>query len=499
MTNKDNLSIDPNITLNKKLSKNLLKLKKLKIKEEVKKLKEEHTYERYVLSGKYTDRISNLKNSYIYGVISQDSYNEQVELLQKEKVSKMDEIDQLYKEKIQEAEKIELDINTVKKEELTLVDSSYRLHLFFNSIFSALKNKTFLYILKRIFSSLITLSLIIFFIIVLISLIPDESFYDVGQYSKIRNSSLANSEQLAESYKVSQLYQFGRVTITGRRISVFEQYFQFIYKLLPIPKTIYKATNIYTYQPEQPQTVFIYFGKSINQGKYVVDLIKERALVSIIISISTLILNYIIAYPLGIAMSRKPGSLIDKLGNIFIVINYAIPALVFYLFMNRLFGIGIGSINFGFTYDASTLERQIMTLIPPIFCITFLSIPGTTIWVRRFMVDQLSSDYVKFAQSKGLSSNRVLYTHVLRNAIVPLVRSIPAAVIFAFVGSYFVESIWNIPGTGLLLVSALSISQPDINVILSLTTIYAALGMLSLILGDIATIIADPRIKLRRE
>lgn len=499
MNNNNNLSIEPNINLNKRLTKNLKKLNKAKIREEVKKLKEENEYERYVLSGQYTDKINNLKNSFEYGIISKNTYDKEITLLLKEKFDKMAEIDLIYKEKIQEAEKFELDITHVKKEELTLVDSSYRMHLFFNNIFSALKNKTFTYILRRIFSALITLSLIIFFIIVLMSFIPDEQFYDIAQYSKLKNSSAANAEQIAENYRIAELAQVGRVTLSGKRINVFLQYFDFIYKVLPIPKTIYEATNVYTYEPEQPRIVLTYFGKSFKQGRYIVDLIKERAGVSFIISISTLLLNYLIAYPLGIAMSRKPGGLIDKLGNFFIVLNYAIPGLVFYLFMNRLFGIGIGSINFGFTYDGSSLERQIMTLIPPIFCITFLSIPGTTIWVRRFMVDQLSSDYVKFARSKGLSSNRVLYTHVLRNAVVPLVRSIPGAVIFAFVGSYFVESIWNIPGTGLLLVSALTVNNPDVNVILSLTTIYATLGMLSLILGDMATIFADPRIKLRRE
>lgn len=499
MKDNQNLSIKQDQTNNKRLLKNLKKLNKQKNKEEVKRLKEENEYERYVISGSYTDKINNLKNSFIYGIITENEYNQQVEVLQKEKIQKMQDIDLDYQNKIQEAEKVELSIEQVNIIELTTVDSLYRFGMFFNNIFSALKNKTFIYILRRFLSSLITLSLIIFFIILLLSFIPDESFYSFSEYSKLKNSSLSNSEQLAEKFKVAELYRYGRMTLEGRRIGVFEQFFRFIYNILPIPKTIYTAIDNTTQELIQPETKFIYFGKSIKEAKLVTQLIQERALVSFVISISTLILNYLIAYPLGIAMSRKPGSLIDKIGNIFIVLNYAIPGLVFYLFMNRLFGIGIGGISFGFIYDSSSLARKAITLIPPIFCITFLSIPGTAIWVRRFMVDQLNSDYVKFAQSKGLSSNRVLYTHVLRNAIVPLVRSIPGSVIFAFVGSYFVESIWNIPGTGLLLISAMSISNPDVNVILSLTTIYAGLGMFALILGDIATIIADPRIKLRRE
>ena len=113
------------------------------------------------------------------------------------------------------------------------------------------------------------------------------------------------------------------------------------------------------------------------------------------------------------------------------------------------------------------------------------------------MVDELSSDYVKFARSKGLSENRIMYTHVLRNAIVPLVRNIPATFVGAIIGSYFVEAIWKIPGTGALLINGLQ--KIDVPVIQGLTVIYALLGMISFLLGDIITVFFDPRIKLTED
>ena len=87
-----------------------------------------------------------------------------------------------------------------------------------------------------------------------------------------------------------------------------------------------------------------------------------------------------------------------------------------------------------------------------------------------------------------------MYTHVLRNACVPLVRGIPGTLLGAFVGSYFIETIWTIPGTGRLLTSGLQ--GFDVPVIQGLTILYAAISMLSFLLGDIVTVFFDPRIRI---
>ena len=113
------------------------------------------------------------------------------------------------------------------------------------------------------------------------------------------------------------------------------------------------------------------------------------------------------------------------------------------------------------------------------------------------MIDELSSDYVKFARSKGLSENRILYTHVLRNAAVPLIRNIPAVFIGSIMGSYYVEAIWGIPGTGGTLITG--VQNLDVAIVQGLTIIYALLGMLSFLLGDVITVFFDPRIKLTGE
>ena len=234
--------------------------------------------------------------------------------------------------------------------------------------------------------------------------------------------------------------------------------------------------------------------RSVHQSEFVTDIIKNRMGISFTISIISVFFTYLVGFPLGIAMAKKPGGVVDKIGTAFIVLNYAIPALVFYLFVNKWAGNKNGFFGWA-QFDYVYIEGDPRTLIVPIFCIFFLSLPGLIIWVRRFMVDELNSDYVKFARSKGLSENRIMYFHVLRNASVPLIRNLPATLLGAIIGSYFVEEIWSIPGTGRELIRALQ-GIPDVPAIQGLTVLYASISMLAFMLGDIITVFFDPRIRL---
>lgn len=356
----------------------------------------------------------------------------------------------------------------------------------------ALSNPTFLYIVKRILSSLLTLLLLISVVTALIRLMPDTKFYDVQMYNKIRG----NNPEVAETWKNHQLYLYGIRDLDGNPRSVFTSIFTYIYWLLPIPKVVPTAWKDWTCEILiDPFVGGTYFGKSISYNVPVTTLLTSRMGISMAISLTSTFLAYLISVPFGIAMAKKPGGTADKIGNIFVVLNYAIPAIVFYLIMQLWFGQVDGFwgwANFGLSY---TPERW-WGLIPPIACVVFLSIPGISIWVRRYMVDELSSDYVKFARSKGLSERTIMYRHVLRNACVPLIRNLPAVFIGSIVGSYYIESIWAIPGTGALLTRALQQANPDTQLIQGLTIIYAAMSMLSFLLGDIITIFFDPRIKL---
>ncbi len=365
---------------------------------------------------------------------------------------------------------------------------------FLKGVSEALKNKTFHYILRRILSSLFTLVLIVAVVTALIRLLPDTKFYDVKEFKSI---SQKVGKAAAENYMNRSLYLAGRRDIHGNEIPVIQSIFEYIYWILPIPKDIPIKWNSNYTQVIEYAHFLTYFGKSQNLSgnPFITDLLVSRMGISFAISIICTLLTYLFGIPLGIAMAKKPGGTVDKIGNIFIVLNWAIPGLVFYLLMNSIMGRNdsiFGWGHFGFFYDS----KKWWTLVPPIFCVVFLGIPGLSIWVRRYMVDELSSDYVKFARSKGLSENIIMYKHVFRNAVIPLVRGLPATFIGAIIGSYYIEYIWTIPGTGILLIQGLQGSTPDVQLVQGLTVIYAALSMISFLLGDLVTVFFDPRIKL---
>ena len=95
-------------------------------------------------------------------------------------------------------------------------------------------------------------------------------------------------------------------------------------------------------------------------------------------------------------------------------------------------------------------------MLPLILTMGFTGMAGIGLWVRRYMVDEFNSDYVKFARSKGLSEGRILSVHILRNAVVPLVRTFPSAVIGALFGSYYLENIYSINGIGGAVMTAIN-------------------------------------------
>ena len=124
------------------------------------------------------------------------------------------------------------------------------------------------------------------------------------------------------------------------------------------------------------------------------------------------------------------------------------------------------------------------------------NIAAYAMWMRRYMVDEMNSDYVKLARAKGVSEKNIMVHHVLRNAFVPMAQYLPASILYTIAGSIYIESLYSIPGMGGLLVEA--IQRQDNPLVQGLVIIYSSLGILGLVLGDIAMSITDPRIKLQR-
>lgn len=350
------------------------------------------------------------------------------------------------------------------------------------SIINFFKKPMVKYIFVRLFNSIITLFLIVAAVFLLMRLIPESRYID---YETINRQPPQIRERLIQA----ELERIGRDKPALVQLG---DYFKWI---LPFEDTVCVDTAYTpgTYEPicEEYATYRIYFGTSItySPGREVMPLILERFPISFMISILALIITYIVSLPLGVYMAKNKGGWVDRIGNGYIVLTSAVPALVFY-YLWQILGMRVGLSGFFDIYDVTSW-------IMPVWAIAFLSIAGQTLWVRRFMVDEMNADYVKFSRSTGISEQSIMFKHVLRNAIVPLIRRIPSALIFAVVGSYFVESLWNIGGSGTLFIDALQ-NKPDTVLVQALTIVYSSMSIIANLLGDIITVFFDPRISLTK-
>ena len=130
--------------------------------------------------------------------------------------------------------------------------------------------------------------------------------------------------------------------------------------------------------------------------------------------------------------------------------------------------------------------------ILPIVSLALPSVANLMKWLRRYMIDQMNSDYVKFARSGGLSEGEIFRKHILKNAIIPLVHGIPGTILGAITGAIITERVYVVPGAGNLLTKA--INMYDNGVIVGVTLFYGLLSITSMILGDILMSLVDPRI-----
>ncbi|SFD01575.1 ABC transporter permease [Butyrivibrio sp. YAB3001] len=213
---------------------------------------------------------------------------------------------------------------------------------------------------------------------------------------------------------------------------------------------------------------------------------KSKMGYSFTIGIIAVFLSYLIGIPMGIAMAKNKDKLIDKIGTVYIVFIIAVPSLA-YIFLFKAIG---GKLGLPTTFDMESSSKLIYVL--PIISLSLQSIGALMRWLRRYMIDQMNSDYVKFARSGGLTEGEIFRKHILKNASIPIVHGIPGGILGALVGAIVTERVYTVPGAGNLLTVA--ISMYDNGVIVGVTLFYALLSVISLVMGDVLISIVDPRI-----
>jgi microcin C transport system permease protein len=245
-------------------------------------------------------------------------------------------------------------------------------------------------------------------------------------------------------------------------------------------------------------------GKSFLQNKGVWELIKEKLPVSMSLGLWTFCISYLISIPLGVAKAVREGSRFDTVSTFFVLLGYAIPGFVLGILLIVLLAGGTFFDVFplrGLTSDnwqelswPARIRDYFWHLALPLTCLVIHSFAVVTLLTKNTFVEEIRKQYVLVARAKGLSQHRVLYKHVFRNALIPLITGFPAAFIGAFfTGALLIETLFSLDGLGLL--SYESVVRRDYPVVLGSLYFFTLIALVVRLVSDVLYVVVDPRVQ----
>ena len=245
-------------------------------------------------------------------------------------------------------------------------------------------------------------------------------------------------------------------------------------------------------------------GQSYFHHKSVAELIVDKLPVSISLGLWSFFIIYSICIPLGIKKAVTHGSKFDVTTSTLILIGYSIPGFVLGISLIVLLGggsfydvfptRGIISDNWNELSFGAKILDYLWHMTLPIISSVIGSFAIMTMLTKNSFIVEIKKQYVLTAKSKGLSENEILYKHVFKNALIPILTGFPAQFISAFfTGSILIETIFSLDGIGLL--SYESILHRDYPVVLGTLFLFTLLGLIAKLLTDISYVLVDPRIK----
>ena len=243
------------------------------------------------------------------------------------------------------------------------------------------------------------------------------------------------------------------------------------------------------------------FGTSFKYGSPVIEVIRDHMGVSFAIAFVAVILEFLIAIPLGITAATHQYSARDYIVTILVMVGISLPAFFFGQVLKDLFANKLGWFPPSGMTDASQSFTGITLLFDylrhmfiPVLTVVILSIGGRMRMTRTNMLEVLSSDYIRTARAKGLSEGKVIYKHAFRNTLIPLVTSLAGLLPSLFSGAIITEQVFDLPGIGNVAYKAMIVA--DIPFIMGYNMFLALLSVLGVLLADLMYAVVDPRVKL---
>ena len=242
------------------------------------------------------------------------------------------------------------------------------------------------------------------------------------------------------------------------------------------------------------QIVTFDWGKSWATNESIANLFATRLPATLTVMVPILILEVVLAIPIAMYVAYKRGSLTDRTLTVITTVALSISFLVYVIVGQYVFGFQLGW--FPVQGWSDNLATNLSTYVPlPVFLALLVSLAPQTRLYRSFFLDELGQDYVRTARAKGLTENKVLFRHVLRNATIPILTNIGLLLPGIFVGSFLIEVFFSIPGIGREVL--LAVNRSDFPVIQAVTVYLAVLTMFINLLTDLAYKVADPRVVLK--
>ncbi|EFQ63590.1 binding-protein-dependent transport systems inner membrane component [Pseudomonas fluorescens WH6] len=277
------------------------------------------------------------------------------------------------------------------------------------------------------------------------------------------------------------------------------------------PKLIKDIEKQYGFDKPAPERLWLMlksyaqldFGNSFFRGKTVIDLILEKMPVTISLGLWATLITYLVSIPLGIRKAVRHGSSFDVWSSTAIVVGYAMPAFLFAMFLIVVFAggtslnwfpvRGLVSENFEELSTVGKIADYFWHLVLPVTSLVIGGFATLTILTKNSFLNEITRQYVVTARAKGLSERRVLYGHVLRNAMLLVISGIPQAFISVFfAGSLLIEVIFSLDGLGRMSYEA-AVSR-DYPVVFGSLFIFTLFGLLIKLIGDLCYTLVDPRI-----
>ena len=236
------------------------------------------------------------------------------------------------------------------------------------------------------------------------------------------------------------------------------------------------------------------WGRSWATNESVAALFASRLPATLTVMVPILVLEVVLAIPFALAVAYLRGSLTDRMVMIVTTVALSISFLVYVIAGQYLFAFRLGWFPVqGWTDSAWTNLVKYAPL--PVLLAVFVSLSPQTRLYRSYFLDEIGNDYVRTARAKGLTEKRILLSHVMRNAMIPILTGIGGALPGVFVGSFLIEVFFSIPGVGREVL--LAVNRSDYPVIQAVTIYLAVITMVVNLLTDVLYTLADPRVVLK--